>query len=161
MHTGTSSKKLDISKDKDTKIISEKILEFLKPGDHIYLFGDIGIGKTTFVKYIINFLQKKYNEKKTEIPSPTFNIVNEYKVNKFKILHYDLFRVKDKRELENIGFSVNNKEFLIFVEWPELIDIKSSDKIILNFKYEENLKKRSLIITSKTNRKLINEFKSI
>ena len=161
MHTGISSNKLDISKEKDTKLISRKFLKFLNPGDHIYLFGDIGVGKTTFIKYIINFLQAKYDEKKTEIPSPTFNIVNEYKIKKFKILHYDLYRVKDKHELENIGILENNKEYLIFVEWPKLINIKNSNKIILNFKYEDDFKKRSLIITSNTNRKLINEFKSV
>ena len=50
MHTGISSNKLDISKEKDTKLISKKFLKFLNPGDHIYLFGDIGVGKTTFIK---------------------------------------------------------------------------------------------------------------
>ena len=59
MLIGTNSSKLDISSEKQTKTISEKLSNYLANGDIVYLFGNIGSGKTTFVKYLINNLQKK------------------------------------------------------------------------------------------------------
>ena len=154
MRIGTSSKKLDISLEKDTKLIAEKFSKYLNKGDYIYCKGDVGVGKTTFIRYLINFLQHKNNQIITEIPSPTFNIVHEYKIKDFKILHYDLYRVKNTNELDNIGILENNEKSIIFVEWPDLIKKEDSNKIFLDFKYEKNLKKRSLTITFNNNQDL-------
>ena len=158
MLIGTNSSKLDISSEKQTKIISEKLSKYLANGDIVYLFGNIGSGKTTFVKYLINNLQKKNKENVQEIPSPTFNILNEYKVKNLKIFHYDLYRLKSIKELENIGQIKHHKDKLIFVEWPELLEKNILNLIILNFEYENNFSKRSLTISSR-NEKLIDEFK--
>ena len=158
MLIGTNSSKLDISSEKQTKIISEKLSNYLANGDIVYLFGNIGSGKTTFVKYLINHLQEKNNENVQEIPSPTFNILNQYKVKNLKILHYDLYRLKSIKELENIGHIKHHKSKLIFVEWPELLEKNILNPLILNFEYEDNFSKRSLTITSR-NQKLIDEFK--
>ena len=155
MHIGTSSKKLDITSEIKTKEVSEKFSNYLKKGDIVYLYGDIGTGKTTFVKYLINYLQKKNNEKIIEILSPTFNILNEYEINDLKVLHYDLYRIKDQNELANLGLITEQKESLIFIEWPNLINTNSKKTINLNFKYEDNFNKRSLTIKS-NNSKIIN-----
>ncbi|MBH00733.1 MAG: tRNA (adenosine(37)-N6)-threonylcarbamoyltransferase complex ATPase subunit type 1 TsaE [Candidatus Pelagibacter sp.] len=155
MHIGTSSKKLDITSEIKTKEVSEKFSNYLKKGDIVYLYGDIGTGKTTFVKYLINYLQKKNNEKIIEILSPTFNILNEYEINDLKVLHYDLYRIKDQNELVNLGLITEQKESLIFIEWPNLINTNSKKTINLNFKYEDNFNKRSLTIKS-NNSKIIN-----
>lgn len=157
MHIGISATKIDISLEEKTKKISERFSRFLNKGDVIFLIGEIGSGKTTFVKYLINSLQKKNSEKITEITSPTFSILNEYKVKDIKILHYDLYRLKDEKELRNIGNVNNDKNAIILVEWPEIIKNKISNLISLNFTYEENLTKRSLIIKT-NNKKILNEF---
>ena len=158
MLIGTNSKKLDISQEKKTKELSERFSKLLNKGDIVFLFGEIGTGKTTFIKYLINHLQKKSNEEITEIPSPTFNILHEYKVKDLKILHYDLYRVKDKNELENLGQILDQENALTFVEWPDLLKNNTSNLISLIFKYEDNLNKRSLIISSENN-KINDEFK--
>ena len=158
MHIGTNSKKLDISQEKKTKELSERFSKLLNKGDIVFLFGEIGTGKTTFIKYLINHLQKKSNEEITEIPSPTFNILHEYKVKDLKILHYDLYRVKDENELENLGQILDQENALTFVEWPDLLKNNTSNLISLIFKYEDNLNKRSLIISSENN-KINDEFK--
>ena len=158
MLIGTNSKKLDISQEKKTKELSERFSKILNKGDIVFLFGEIGTGKTTFIKYLINHLQKKSNEEITEIPSPTFNILHEYKVKDLKILHYDLYRVKDKNELENLGQILDQENALTFVEWPDLLKNNTSNLISLIFKYEDNLNKRSLIISSENN-KINDEFK--
>jgi len=158
MHIGTSSKTLDISIEKDTKLIAQKLSKFLNLGDYVYFQGEVGVGKTTFIRYLINFLQDKYSQEISEIPSPTFNIVHEYKIKDFKILHYDLYRVKNTNELDNIGIFENNENSLVLVEWPELIKKKEINHISLQFKYEKNLKGRSITIITHNNRDLTNVF---
>ena len=70
------------------------------------------------------------------------------------IYHYDLYRVKDKEELQNLGQINENSNALVFVEWPELLKKNILNYIGLHFEYEDDLNKRSLIIHSK-NKKLI------
>ncbi len=159
MHIATKSSKIDITLEKDTKSISQKISDHLSKGDVVFLYGEIGVGKSTFIKHLINCLQFKSNQKKTEIPSPTFNIIYEYKIDKFIIQHYDLYRVKSELELKNIGIFENQKDSLILVEWPEIIKEKPKNIIELNFNYEENLTKRSLVISSNYKKEIFNEFK--
>ena len=60
-----------------------KIKSEIKLGDILFIHGEIGVGKTTFVKYLINNFQSEYNEKLSEVTSPTFNVMNEYKINNF------------------------------------------------------------------------------
>ena len=150
---------MEISSIRDTKKLSENLSEIVKMGDAILLYGEIGVGKTTFIKHLINYLQSKLNKKITEIPSPTFNIVYEYKIEELIIQHYDLYRVKSEMELKNIGLFENQKESITLIEWPEIIREKPKNIIELNFNYEENLNKRSLIISSKYKKKIFDEFK--
>ncbi len=158
MHIGTKSKKIDITLEKNTEIISKNISKFLRKGDVVYLIGELGVGKTTFVRFVINHLQEKFKLEQTEIPSPTFSIVNEYKLKDYKIMHYDLYRIKDDSELKNIGIFENDSDCILFIEWPEVIKKKPKKLIELNFNYEENLSKRNLIINSSYKKNLINAF---
>jgi len=159
MHTATKSSKIDISLEKNTEFISKKFSNYIKKGDIIFFYGEIGVGKTTFIKYLINNLQNKNKLNLTEIPSPTFNIVNEYKIDEIIINHYDLFKLKDSKELNNIGLFENNSEVLTFVEWPELISNKPKNIIELFFSYENDFKERKLEIFSEYRKEIINEFK--
>ena len=154
MHIATNSSKFDISKEIDTAKIAKKVSKLIKVGDVLFFYGDIGVGKTTFIKYLINNLQKINRSKLTEVTSPTFSIVNEYKLGNTKILHYDLYRIKDKKELKNIGLLENYKDALLLIEWPELISKKPKNLIKLFFSYEMNFKKRSIVI------KNINKYKT-
>ena len=86
-------------------LISKKVADQIKVNDIIYLLGEIGVGKTTFTRYLINYLQKKENLKVTEVLSPTFNLLYEYDFKKFKIMHYDLYRVKEKKELKKRNYA--------------------------------------------------------
>ena len=79
---------------KDTQKFSKNISEIIKPGDIIFLFGEIGVGKTTFVRFFINYLERKNKIRSSNVLSPTFNIVYDYDIRNIKILHYDLYRLK-------------------------------------------------------------------
>ena len=159
MPIATKSSKIDITLEKDTKSISQKFSNYLSKGDIIFLYGEIGVGKTTFIKYLINFLQLKFKQKETEIPSPTFNIVYEYQVKNLIVQHYDLYRIKNDSELKNIGLFENMKNNLLLIEWPEIIKQKPKNRIELIFNYEENLNKRSLIIGSDFKKEIIHGYK--
>ena len=159
MPIATKSSKIDISLEEKTKLISKKFSKLIKKGDIIFFYGEIGVGKTTFIKYLINNLQLKSELKLTEIPSPTFNIVNEYKIDEIVINHYDLFKIKDPKELFNIGIFEDNKEIVTFVEWPEIIFNKPKKIIELYFSYEDDFKQRNLEIFSEYRKEIINEFK--
>ena len=159
MLIATRSGKINISKEKDTKFIAERLSKLIKLGDTLLLTGNLGVGKTTFTKYIINSLQRINRQVISEVPSPTFNITNEYQIKKILIKHYDLYRIKNKSELINLGFQENLKKQITLVEWPEIVKkLKIKNSISLIFKYNKNFTERYLTITSK-NRKIINEFK--
>ena len=159
MLIATSSSKIDISLEKSTEYISKKFSNFIKKGDIIFLYGEIGVGKTTFIKHLVNNLQNKKKIKLTEVPSPTFNIVNEYQVDEIIINHYDLFKIKDPKELFNIGIFEDSNEKITLVEWPEIIFDKPKKIIELYFSYEDDFKRRCLEIFSEHRKEIINEFK--
>ena len=130
----------------DLEKIIRKIKKIILPGDTIFLYGDIGVGKTTFSRLLINSYEKENKLKKSEVLSPTFNIVFEYEIKKFKIQHFDLYRLKNIYDIKNIGLFENNSNILTIIEWPELIKKKPSNRIDLFFKYKKNYKERSLNI---------------
>ena len=159
MLIATKSGKINISKEKDTKLIAERLCKHINLGDFILLTGNLGVGKTTFIKYIINSLQRINRQKLSEVPSPTFNIINEYQIKKILIKHYDLYRIKNEKELINLGIQENLKKQITLVEWPKIVKkLKIKESISLIFKYNKNYTQRYLTIISK-NEKLINEFK--
>ena len=159
MPIATKSSKIDISLEKNTESISKKFSNFINKGDIIFFYGEIGVGKTTFIKHLINNLQNKSKLKPTEVPSPTFNIVNEYKIGEIVVNHYDLFKIKHPKELYNIGIFEDNLETITLVEWPEIISDKPKKIIELYFTYENDFQKRSLEIFSEYKKEIINEFK--
>ena len=106
----------------------------------------MGLGKTTFIKYLINEFQKKNKIKITEVTSPTFNLLNEYKINEITINHYDLFRLNSIEEIKNLDLFEDNTKTITLIEWPQMIQKKPKNLIELNFEYEEDHQKRSVQI---------------
>jgi len=159
MLTATKGGKINISEEKDTKSVAEKFSKLIKQGDFILLSGNLGVGKTTFIKHLINSLQKANKQKISEVTSPTFNITNEYQIKKTLIKHYDLYRIKNKKELYNLGIQENLNDQITLVEWPKIMKkIKVKNSINLIFEYKKNYTERYLSIISK-NKKFLNEFK--
>ena len=146
MHTATSSDKINLSSENKTEELAVKISKKLKLGDIVFLYGEMGVGKTTFIKYLIQEFQKKNKIKLTEVTSPTFNLLNEYQINNIKINHYDLFRLKSNDELKNLNIFTDSSSAITIIEWPQIIDEKPKNLIELNFKYEEDHNKRCVQI---------------
>tara|TARA_Y100000389_G_scaffold190044_1_gene214488 strand:- start:751 stop:1206 length:456 start_codon:yes stop_codon:yes gene_type:complete len=146
MPIATSNDIIDLSSENKTEEIANKILDRIKLGDVVFLYGEMGVGKTTFVKYFINSLQKKNRSKLTEVTSPTFNLLNQYEIDRIKINHYDLFRLKSTDELNNLNLFNDSMSTITFIEWPEIIKKKPKNLIELIFKYDDDHKKRSIQI---------------
>ena len=139
--------KIDISSEETTKELAKDLTHYLKGGEIVYLYGEMGVGKTTFVRYLINQFQKDKKLRITEVTSPTFNLLNEYDINDLVIKHYDLFRLKDKSEITNLDLFENNQSTITLIEWPQLISKNKSIKTIdLIFSYENELNNRSVKI---------------
>jgi tRNA threonylcarbamoyladenosine biosynthesis protein TsaE len=138
---------IDISSEETTRELANELSNYLKGGEIIFLYGEMGVGKTTFVKYLINHFQIKKNLQISEVTSPTFNLLNEYDLDDLSIKHYDLFRLKDKSELKNLDIFENNKNIITLIEWPQLINKEKLNKTIdLIFNYENELNNRSVKI---------------
>ena len=138
---------IDISSEETTKELANNFSNYLKGGEIIFLYGEMGVGKTTFVKYLINQLLVKKNLQSTEVTSPTFNLLNEYEIDNLIIKHYDLFRLKNESEIKNLDLFEQNKNTITLIEWPELIEKENVKKTIdLVFNYENELNNRSVKI---------------
>jgi len=146
MPIATNSDKIILNSEKDTKEFAENFLSKIKPNCIVFIYGEMGVGKTTFIKYLVNAFQQKNKIKTTEVTSPTFNLLNQYDVNKFVVNHYDLFRLKNDGELNNLGLFEDNSNTITLIEWPEIIQKKPEKLIELFFKYEDDYRKRSVQI---------------
>jgi tRNA threonylcarbamoyladenosine biosynthesis protein TsaE len=154
MLIATNSEIIDISLEVKTAELAKKFSKIVKKGDIVFFHGEIGVGKTTFIRHLINSLQVNNHLNPTEVTSPTFNLVNEYDVGVFIIQHYDLYRLTNSEETKNIGLLENQKEILTLIEWPEKINNKIDNKIDLFFKYGEDMNKRFLSVKGLSNEKL-------
>ena len=148
MLTATSSDKIDISSEKKIEDFAYKFKKKIKPGLIFFLYGEMGVGKTTFVRYLINGYQKENKIELTEVTSPTFNICNQYQIKNIKINHYDLFRLKSEDDLKSLDLFDDNLDTVTLIEWPQIINNKPKNLIELYFEYENDHQKRSVKIKS-------------
>ena len=130
----------------DTQNFSKNISKIISAGDIIFLYGEIGVGKTTFVRFFINHLESKNGIKNSDILSPTFNIVYDYDVGNIKIIHYDLFRLKSYKDIYQLGMFETSQDCIKIVEWPELIETKPKDRIDILFQYAKSIDSRKIEI---------------
>ena len=145
MHTATKkSSQIDISSEKKLEEFAQRLAQKAKGGECLFLYGEMGVGKTTFVKYFINNLQFKFKKKLTEVTSPTFNIMNEYILGDFIIKHYDLYRLKSYNELKDLSLFENINTDILLIEWPEIIKEEPISVKKLYFEYKNNFKNRFL-----------------
>ena len=138
---------IDITSEKLTKVLAKEFTKYLKGGEFVFLYGEMGVGKTTFVKYFINEYQKINNLTQTEITSPTFSLLNEYQVKDIRIKHYDLFRINRKEDINNLDIFEKDNKLITLIEWPQLIADKQDIKFItLTFNYLNQLNDRTVDI---------------
>ena len=110
--------KITIRSEKEMAHLAERIAQESKMGDVVFLKGTLGAGKSFFARNFINYLSLNI----CEVLSPTFNLVYSYETKKGEVFHFDLYRLKSSRELENIGFFDAIKNGICLIEWPEIAE---------------------------------------
>lgn len=95
--------------------IATPLAKGLRKGDVIALWGDLGVGKTTFAKILIQTLVGK----KIDVPSPTFTIVQVYELQQTEVWHCDLYRLKAPEEAFELGLEDAFHQAICLIEWPE------------------------------------------
>jgi len=151
MHIAINNSKIDITSLESTKKLAENFSNYLNKGNLVCFYGEIGAGKTTFIKYLINSFQKRNNLNVTEITSPTFNLLNEYEIKDLIIKHYDFYRLKDSSEIDNFDIFENKSNSIILIEWPELFKKNQNlETINLIFSYKNDFTNRYVEITGLT-----------
>ena len=102
--------------------LATNLCKDISVGDICLFQGELGAGKTTFVRLLINNLYLLNNlPKPASINSPTFPILNTYDLNSLQIYHYDLYRIQNLKELEELDFFENLNNNITFIEWPEML----------------------------------------
>lgn len=133
----------------DTIKLGEKISKRLKKGDIILLHGDLGAGKTHFVKGLSKGLKNK-----AQVTSPTFTIMNSYEGGKLPVYHFDMYRLNSADEAREAGleeyFDVNSLDGISVVEWSENVPGLIKGRVIdINIEKTEDENKRIITIGEK------------
>ena len=140
-------KALESKTAEETLALGESIGKMISQGLAIALKGDLGAGKTTFVKGLAKGLgvSEAYC-----ITSPTFTIINEYPASSFTLYHLDLYRLSSADELDDIGFDdITGDNHVIVVEWPEILkDISFPFDIEIRFEFDEDYNRRITVFAS-------------
>ena len=148
MLIATKGSKINISSEKELEEFAYSLSAELKQGDIFFLFGEMGVGKTTFVRFLINSMQIKFKQKITEVTSPTFNIMNEYNIEGLSIKHYDLYRLQSKDELHDLNIFNENDKAILLIEWPQIIQKEPNLVTKLYFEYENEYQNRFIKVNS-------------
>ena len=124
--------------------ISLKIIKKISKDDCILLYGEIGVGKTTLTRALINNLQKNNDINFTEVLSPTYNILYEYEIQIYKIMHYDLYRLKTEKDVQQLGIFNQNTKSIKVIEWAEIVKNKPDDRLEVYISYEQEQEMRKI-----------------
>jgi tRNA threonylcarbamoyladenosine biosynthesis protein TsaE len=122
-----------VSSEEETRNLAEELAKHLTERMVVLLNGELGTGKTFFIKSVCNFLGVD------SVSSPSFAIVNEYRNNK-KIIHFDFYRIKSKAELYDIGFEEYlADDAIIFIEWANMFpEILPKQNLQINLEFINN-----------------------
>src|SRR5262249_23109733 len=129
--SGGSSHRVVLPNEEATQRLARDVALALEPGDLVTLSGDLGAGKTTFARALIRRLA---DDPATEVPSPTFTILQNYDLPRFPLVHGDLYRVSGPGELDEIGLDDQPPGAVTLLEWPDrAAELLPADRLDIAF----------------------------
>ena len=129
-------------------------------GDIYLLSGELGAGKTTFIRFFINSIfELNLIKRPNSIKSPSFPILINYPIKNFEVFHYDLYRLKNENEIQELNIIENLKENITLIEWPQMIinNLQIENYFLINLEII-NSRERIIKITNTHNKHLDYEF---
>ena len=145
---------------KQLKRIAKTLASKSSPGNIYLLNGELGAGKTTFIRFFIySIFARNLIKKPNSIKSPSFPIMINYPVKNFEIFHYDLYRLKNENEIQELNIIENLKENITLIEWPQMIinNLQIDNYFLINLEII-NPHERIIKITHTHNKHTANEF---
>ncbi len=145
---------------KQLEIIAKKLANKSLIGDIYLLSGELGAGKTTFIRFFIySIFARNLIKKPNSIKSPSFPIMINYPVKNFEVFHYDLYRLKKENEIQELNIFENLKENITLIEWPQMIinNLQTDSYFLINLEII-NPRERRIKIAHTHNKHLDNEF---
>ena len=123
---------------KATRNLANALAPLLRPGDVVTLEGSIGIGKTTFIRALLEALGCI-----EEVPSPTFNLLHTYELGSVTFWHFDLFRIERLSDVYELGIEDALENGICLIEWPKIMaTLLPTERLELEFLYEEECSRR-------------------
>jgi tRNA threonylcarbamoyl adenosine modification protein YjeE len=130
--------------EEDVCRLAQEVAFLVQPGDTLALEGDLGAGKSTFARALIRAIA---GNPALEIPSPTFTLVQSYETPRFEIAHFDLYRLSDASEIDELGLDAALARGLAIIEWPSQAEGRiPSEKVTLRFDEASQLDRRNISI---------------
>jgi tRNA threonylcarbamoyladenosine biosynthesis protein TsaE len=129
----------------ETEALGRRIADALQPGDTVTLSGALGAGKTLLARSIVRRLVPQ-----EEVPSPTFTLVQTYETPGFAIWHADLYRLKSKNDVRELGLDEALDRGVLIVEWPDRMgDLLPRDRLDISFEHEDHPTERLVKIVAR------------
>jgi len=134
----------------DTALLAGRIAQVLRPGDCVVLAGDLGAGKTTFVKAAVAALGID-----DAVTSPTFTLVHHYGMASRRVVHADLYRLDRSGELDDLGLDeARDDGAMLFVEWGDVVGAALGEALVVTFRLDDpdNLDHRVVVVSGRGER---------
>ncbi len=139
-----TARTFDLADDAQTRALGARLSGYLKAGDTLCLTGDLGAGKTTFSRGLIQALCGD----DTEVPSPTYTLLQTYETPEFEIWHFDLYRIKSPTEIWELGMEDAIYDGLTLIEWPSMMgDLKPDGTLDIDIRFDGSGRKAVLSLT--------------
>jgi tRNA threonylcarbamoyladenosine biosynthesis protein TsaE len=143
---GTPGSRTTTHSEEETAAVGRDLARTLNAGSVVLLHGDLGAGKTAFVRGLAEGL----GVSRDEVSSPTFTLVQEYRGGRLTLFHVDLYRLSDPREVEDLGLDEIAIDGVLAIEWAEKLGRRPAGAIAVRLTHGEG-DERTIEIANPTN----------
>ncbi len=130
--------------EEETAALGRKLASTLSAGDVLLLYGDLGAGKTAFVRGLAEGL----GVSRDEVSSPTFTLIQEYRGGRLTLFHVDLYRIEDPREFDELGLDEIAEAGVLAIEWAERLPRPPQNAVRVSIAHAEESERQIVIEAS-------------